>query len=59
MEPFNKLIPMKKSRKKPQEGDIFVLQPVENTFYFGKVIESDIVSKNKNFEGGDRKGSQC
>ena len=41
---FNDLISMKKSSKKPQEGDVFVLQPVKGKFYFGKVIKTDIKS---------------
>ena len=41
---FNDLIAMKKSSKKPQEGDVFVLQPVIGKFYFGKVIQTDLKS---------------
>ena len=41
---FEHLISMKKSRKKPQEGDIFVLQPIEGVFYFGKVIQTNVES---------------
>lgn len=41
---FEHLISMKKSRKKPQEGDVFVLQPIEGVFYFGKVIQTYIKS---------------
>ena len=41
---FEYLIAMKKSRKKPQEGDVFVLQPIEGVFHFGKVIQTDIKS---------------
>ncbi|WP_055106617.1 immunity 26/phosphotriesterase HocA family protein [Paenibacillus ihumii] len=48
---FTELIAMKKSRKKPQEGDIFVIQPKENHYYFGKVIKTNIQGKNLNFEG--------
>lgn len=32
------LIPIKVSRKKPKTGDIFVVQPIENIYYYGKVI---------------------
>lgn len=39
---FRELITMKKSMKKPQEGDIFVLQPQKMVFYFGKVIQTDL-----------------
>ena len=41
---FNDLIAMRRSCKKPQEGDVFVLQPVEGQFYFGKVIKTNLVS---------------
>ena len=41
---FNDLIAMKKSSKKPQEGDVFVLQPLIGKFYFGKVIQTDLKS---------------
>ncbi|MUT68329.1 immunity 26/phosphotriesterase HocA family protein [Paenibacillus sp. NEAU-GSW1] len=43
---FSELIAMQKSRKKPLEGDVFVIQPKENHYYFGKVIKTKIVSKN-------------
>ena len=38
------LIPMKKTRKKPKTGDVFVVQPIEGVYYYGKVISD----KNKN-----------
>ena len=41
---FNDLIAMKKSSKKPQEGDVFVLQPVIGKFYFGKVVQTNLKS---------------
>lgn len=41
---FEYLISMRKSRKKPQEGDVFVLQPIEGEFYFGKVIQTNLKS---------------
>ena len=41
---FNDLIAMKKTSKKPEEGDIFVLQPSKGIFYFGKVIETGVKS---------------
>lgn len=34
------LIPMKKTRKKPKTGDVFVVQPIEGVYYYGKVIIS-------------------
>lgn len=46
---FTELIPMKKSRKRPTVGDVFVIQPKENDFYFGKVIQTNIQGKNANF----------
>ena len=45
------LIPMNKSRKKPCIGDVFVLQPVSGTFYFGKVIQADLQSDNSFIRG--------
>lgn len=33
------LIPMKKTRKKPKTGDVFIVQPIEGVYYYGKVIE--------------------
>lgn len=44
-ESFTELIKMKSSRKKPVEGDIFILQPKENLFLYGKVIQANITSK--------------
>lgn len=41
---FNDLLSMKKSLKKPSEGDVFVLQPKKNIFYFGKVIQTNLKS---------------
>jgi hypothetical protein len=36
------LIVMKKSRKKPKDGDVFVVQPSEGLYFFGKVIKAVI-----------------
>lgn len=41
---FNDLIAMKRTTKKPKEGDVFVLQPRKDIFYFGKVIETAVKS---------------
>lgn len=41
---FTDLIAMKKTAKKPKEGDVFVLQPSKGIFYFGKVIETEVKS---------------
>ena len=51
MEEFTDLIAMKKSRKKPKKGDIFVVQPFQNIYYYGKVIETDIQSKDSFVNG--------
>lgn len=48
---FNELIAMKKSKKTPNEGDIFVLQPLPNKFYYGKVIQTNIISKDSYING--------
>lgn len=48
---FNDLIAMRKTMKKPQEGDVFVLQPISGRFYFGKVIETDVKSKDSFING--------
>ena len=48
---FNELIAMKKSYKKPQEGDVFVLQPIENIFFWGKVIETNVKSRDSFVNG--------
>jgi hypothetical protein len=40
------LIKMKPSRKKPKEGDVFVIQPKEGLYLYGKVIRTKIPSKN-------------
>ncbi len=40
------LIKMKASRKKPKEGDVFVIQPKSSLYVYGKVIRTKIPSKN-------------
>jgi hypothetical protein len=45
-----KLVAMKRSFKEPQTGDIFVLQPLERVYYYGKVIESKVDSKYLGFK---------
>ncbi len=40
------LIKMKPSRKKPKEGDVFIIQPKEDLYFYGKVIRTEIPSKN-------------
>ncbi len=51
MEEFMDLIAMRKSDRKPEIGDVFVVQPQENEYYLGKVIESNVISENLNFKG--------
>lgn len=48
---FNDLISMKKSLKKPSEGDVFVLQPIKGIFYFGKVIQTNLKSVDSFING--------
>lgn len=45
------LIQMKKSRKKPCAGDVFVLQTSQNIFYYGKVILANIESPDRFVKG--------
>lgn len=42
---------MKKSRKKPCVGDVFVLQPNEGRYYFGKVIQTNLESNDSFIRG--------
>ncbi|WP_407635563.1 Imm26 family immunity protein [Effusibacillus pohliae] len=37
---------MQPSRKKPKSGDVFVIQPKPNLYFYGKVIKTDMPSKN-------------
>ena len=46
VEEFTYLIPIKKSKKAPQQGDVFVVQPFQNIFYYGKVIQTNIYIAN-------------
>lgn len=32
------LISIKRSNKKPKAGDVFVVQPIDGVYYYGKVI---------------------
>ena len=47
----NNLILLKKDRKKPKEGDLFVLEPSEGLYCFGKVIISNVESKDSFING--------
>ena len=42
---------MKKSSKAPQEGDVFVLQPISDIFYYGKVIRTNLKSVDSFING--------
>ncbi|MFC5446708.1 immunity 26/phosphotriesterase HocA family protein [Paenibacillus aestuarii] len=44
---------MKSSRKKPLEGDVFILQPQDNLFMYGKVIKVNVSSKDPFVNGGN------
>lgn len=45
------LIQMNKSRKKPCVGDVFVLQPIPGKFYYGKVIQTELQSRDSFIRG--------
>ncbi len=51
MEFTTELIRMKPSRLKPNEGDIFVIQPKEGFYYYGKVIRTNILNKDPMING--------
>jgi hypothetical protein len=38
----DELLPIKRSRKKPNVGDVFVIQPRDSVYFYGKVIKTDI-----------------
>ena len=48
---FSDLISMSMSRKYPKEGDIFLVQPLHNVYYYGKVIQTQIRSRNSCVNG--------
>lgn len=51
MDVFTELLPMQKTRKRPKIGDVFVVQPLRDRYYFGKVLETNIQGTNVMFEG--------
>ena len=51
MENFTELISMNQSRKYPKEGDIFLVQPLPNVYYYGKVIQTQIKSRDSLVNG--------
>ena len=48
---FDLLIVQEKSNKKPEQGDVFVLNPGQRIFCFGKVIKTNVVSKDSFVNG--------
>jgi hypothetical protein len=48
---FNELIAMKKTRNNPSEGDVFVIQPEEGRYYYGKVILTNLKSRDSLING--------
>ena len=48
---FDALISMKKSLKKPKNGDLFALQPEKDMYYFGKVIQTNLKSTDAFING--------
>lgn len=48
---FDLLIAMNKSERIPGEGDIFVLQPLQGFFYFGKAIQTNLKSEDSFMNG--------
>lgn len=51
MEEFKDLIKMKPSRKKPCEGDIFVIQPLVGQYFYGKVIRTNLPNEMEGMRG--------
>lgn len=51
MSEFTQLIVMKRTYKKPKEGDVFALQPLKDIFYFGKVIQTELESVDSFIRG--------
>ncbi|MZP30341.1 hypothetical protein GTO91_11525 [Heliobacterium undosum] len=45
------LVKMKPSRKKPKSGDVFVIQPKEGIYVYGKVIKADLASPSAFIQG--------
>jgi hypothetical protein len=48
---FDLLKVLQKSNKKPKEGQIFVLEPKENLFCFGRVIKTNVESRDSFVNG--------
>ncbi|WP_018130083.1 immunity 26/phosphotriesterase HocA family protein [Effusibacillus pohliae] len=43
---FDLLVKMQPSRKKPNPGDVFVVQPKNGLYFYGKVIKTNMPSKD-------------
>ena len=48
---FDLLIVQEKSNKKPKQGDVFVLNPGQGVFCFGKVVKTNVVSRDSFVNG--------
>lgn len=48
---FDDLIPMNKSKKQPKEGDVFLVQPFYHMYYYGKVIQVYVQSRDSCVNG--------
>lgn len=48
---FNELSVLKKSKTIPKVGDIFVIEPKKNQYYYGKVIKTNLISKDSFING--------
>jgi hypothetical protein len=48
---FDLLIVQEKSNKKPKKGDVFVLNPGQGVFCFGKVVKTNVVSRDSFVNG--------
>lgn len=48
---FNELIAMKRTKNNPSEGDVFVIQPKEGLYYYGKVIITNLKSRDSFING--------
>lgn len=46
------LIKIKPSRNKPKQGDVFIIQPIEDVFFFGLVVKSKMEINDPIMNGG-------
>lgn len=46
-----RLVPMKKSRKRPVVGDLFLVQPKDGLFFAGKVLKTELESADPFIKG--------